>query len=464
MTIHAEHKSTLPIFVPTTRYFLGRSMMSVGLTRCDGHEERFQRSTASYAVSALLKLTIGSNIALVTTRATSMSLLEKLDARAPITVLVTGACGQIAYKCVTCIVAHICDNKPMPAISDIASKRLSCAAALPSSPLHSLIFLIARGDMLGADQPVILHLLDIPAFESKLEAVVMELEDIASPVLTAVRATTSYEVAFAGVDVALLVGARPRGPGMERADLLTANAAIFRGQGDALNRLASRDVKVLVVGNPANTNALIAARAAPSLPRSSFTALTRLDQNRGTGMIARRLGVVPARVKTVIIWGNHSTTQFPDARFAVVTDLPRPGDVAGVPALVNDTTWLNTTFVEDIQQRGKAVIDKRGASSAASAAEAITNHVRDWVLGSAGNIISMGEYKWRPSDDRRHASYDTPALRYYGTCIISVCPVSLCWFFLIMRTTESHAALQASGATAQRTASATLRGSFSPCP
>lgn len=272
------------------------------------------------------------------------TLLQKLDAKEPITVLVTGAAGQIAY---------------------------------------SLIYLVARGALFGEAQRVNIHLLDIPPLAEKLDAIVMELDDCASPVVAKVVATTDYAVAFAGVDVALLVGARPRGPGMERKDLLAANAAIFKGQGEALERYASRDVKVLVVGNPANTNALIAAKFAPSIPRANFTALTRLDQNRAKSAIAKRTGTAVDAVTGVIIWGNHSTTQYPDVRFATAAGAP-------VPAAVADDAWLHGPFITAIQQRGKAVIDKRGASSAASAAHAIVDHVRDWLLGSAGAWVSMG--------------------------------------------------------------------------
>lgn len=275
-----------------------------------------------------------------------MSIAEKLSTKQPITVLVTGACGQIAYN---------------------------------------LIYFLARGDAFGADQPINIHLLDIPAFNDKLDAIVMELDDCASSVVKNIVATTSYEDAFKGVDVALLVGARPRGPGMERKDLLQANASIFKGQGEALEKYASRDCKVLVVGNPANTNALIAATYAPSIPRANFTALTRLDQNRAKAQVAKRSSVGVADVKNVLIWGNHSTTQYPDVRFATA---------AGKPAFeaIGDDAWLKGDFITTIQQRGKAVIDKRGASSAASAANAIIDHVHDWLLGSNGEMVSMGVY------------------------------------------------------------------------
>lgn len=274
------------------------------------------------------------------------TLLEKLDSKSPISVLITGAAGQIAYN---------------------------------------LIYFVARGDLFGRDQPVNLHILDIAPMADKLEAVVMELEDCASPCLAKIVSTTDDVTAFTGIDVALLVGARPRGPGMERKDLLTANAAIFKRQGELLDTYASKDVKVVVVGNPANTNALIAATLAPSIPKENFTALTRLDQNRAKAQIAKRLGKGVGEVKDVIIWGNHSTTQYPDVRFAKVGG-------AAVPDAVADKAWLEGSFISTIQQRGKAVIDKRGASSAASAANAIIDHMRDWLLGSSGEIVSMGVY------------------------------------------------------------------------
>ena len=259
---------------------------------------------------------------------------------------------------------------------------------------------MARGDLLGPDQPIRLVLLDIPPLAAKLTPLLMELEDCGSRVLAGATATVDVATAFTGVDIALLVGSRPRGPGMERSDLLAANAAIFRTQGDALNRLASRDVRVVVVGNPANTNALIAAKSAPSLPPTAFTSLTRLDQSRAVGLIGRRLGVAcPAsHVSGVVIWGNHSTTQFPDARYATISGLgARPQDSVGVPGALGaagDAAWLHGDFVTAVQQRGKEVIDARGASSAASAAEAIVAHTRDWLLGSGGVINSMGEGVW----------------------------------------------------------------------
>lgn len=210
-----------------------------------------------------------------------------------------------------------------------------------------------------------------------------------------VVATTDYATAFADIDVALLVGARPRGPGMERKDLLTANANIFRGQGEALDKYAKKSVLVLVVGNPANTNALIASTFAPSIPRTKFSCLTRLDHNRARSMLASKLNVSPSGVKNVIIWGNHSATQFPDVRYAMVSgrNPARPHDVSSVAASLPEAKeWLRGEFITLIQQRGKAVIDRRGASSAASAAVAIVDHVRDWWCGSSNEIVSMGVY------------------------------------------------------------------------
>lgn len=218
----------------------------------------------------------------------------------------------------------------------------------------------------------------------------MEVEDTAAELVAGVVCATDEQTAFTDIDVALLVGARPRGPGMERKDLLQANAAIFRSQGAALDKWAKKTVKVLVVGNPANTNALIAAQNAPSIPKANFTALTRLDHNRAKGALAKRLSVNAGDIRNVIIWGNHSTTQYPDVRFATVEGAPRGHDSSSVPALVADEAWLRGEFISTIQQRGKAVIDKRGASSAASAASAIVDHVHDWMLGSSGEIVSMG--------------------------------------------------------------------------
>ncbi len=247
---------------------------------------------------------------------------------------------------------------------------------------YALLFRIAAGDMLGKDQPVILQLLEIPPAMKALEGVVMELADCAFPLLHGVEASDDPNVAFRDADVALLVGSRPRGPGMERKDLLEANGAIFTAQGKALDAVASRDVKVLVVGNPANTNALIAMRNAPSLSPQSFTAMTRLDHNRALSQLAAKAGTQVANVQKMIIWGNHSSTQVPDVEHATV---------AGGPATdLVDPAWVDGEFIPTVQQRGAAIIAARGASSAASAANAATDHVRDWLLGTpAGDWTSM---------------------------------------------------------------------------
>ncbi len=250
---------------------------------------------------------------------------------------------------------------------------------------YSLLFRIASGHMLGNDQPVILQLLEItPALEA-LKGVIMELEDCAFPLLAGVIGTDDAEVAFKDIDYALLVGARPRGPGMERKDLLEANAAIFSTQGKALNKVAKRSVKVLVVGNPANTNALIAQRNAPDLAPTQFTAMTRLDHNRAKAQLAQKTGKHVNDVKKVTIWGNHSSTQYPDISQATV-------DGKAAKDLV-DESWYKNTFIPDVQQRGAAIIKARGLSSAASAANAAIEHVRDWVAGSPeGDTLSMGIY------------------------------------------------------------------------
>ena len=257
---------------------------------------------------------------------------------------------------------------------------------------YSLVFMIASGAAFGASRRVLLRLLDLPQCADKLEALRMELEDCGYPLLAGVEASAASVEAFADADYALLVGSRPRAPGMERRDLLAANAAIFREQGAALDRVAKRSVRVLCVGNPANTNALLAARAAPGLPRAAFTSLTRLDQTRATGMLARRLGANPGDIHGVIVWGNHSATQYADARFAVREGFPRPQDSAGVPACVGDAAWLQGDFVRAVQQRGAEVMNKRQGSSAASAAQAICDHVRDWSQGTRGHWVSMGVY------------------------------------------------------------------------
>ncbi|MGP9690795.1 malate dehydrogenase [Psychrobacter sp. AOP30-A2-5] len=250
---------------------------------------------------------------------------------------------------------------------------------------YAMLFRIASGEMLGKDQPVILQLLEIAPALDALKGVVMELEDCAFPLLAGIVQTDDATVAFKDVDYALLVGSRPRGPGMERKDLLEANAAIFSAQGKALNDVASRDVKVLVVGNPANTNALIAQRNAPDLDPRNFTAMTRLDHNRAMAQLAGKTDSTVNDVKKMIIWGNHSSTQYPDLTAATIN---------GKPALdLVDREWYEATYIPEVQQRGAAIIKARGASSAASAANAAIAHVRTWALGTDENDwVSMGVY------------------------------------------------------------------------
>ncbi|MBZ0328752.1 malate dehydrogenase [Halomonas sp. ANAO-440] len=245
---------------------------------------------------------------------------------------------------------------------------------------YSLIFRIAAGDMLGPDQPVILQLLEITPAMDALNGVVMEVNDCAFPLVQDIVATDDPNVAFKDADFALLVGARPRGPGMERKDLLEANAAIFSVQGKALNDNASRDVRVLVVGNPANTNALIASCNAPDLSPRQFTAMTRLDHNRALTQLAQKTGKRVTDVENMIIWGNHSATQYPDLAHTKVD---------GKPAFdLVERDWYENTFIPDVQQRGAAIIKARGASSAASAASSAIDHMRDWALGTDG-VVSM---------------------------------------------------------------------------
>ena len=253
----------------------------------------------------------------------------------PVRVVITGAAGQIGYQ---------------------------------------LAFRIASGQMLGTDQPVILQLLEIPPALPALQGVVMELDDCAFPTLAGVVATDDASVAFKDADYALLVGARPRGPGMERKDLLEANAKIFSAQGAAMNDVASRDIKVLVVGNPANTNALIAQSNAPDLDAGNFTAMTRLDHNRAIAQLAAKTDQHVTGIRNRIIWGNHSATQYPDVSHATVDGKPASSLV--------DAGWLTSDFIPTVQQRGAAIIKARGASSAASAASAAIDHVRDWALGT----------------------------------------------------------------------------------
>jgi len=247
---------------------------------------------------------------------------------------------------------------------------------------YQLCFRIAAGDMLGPDQPVILQLLEIKPALGMLDGVVMELRDAAFPLLMDIVATDDAETAFQDTDYALLVGARPRGPGMERSDLISANGKIFGPQGAAMNKVASRDIKVLVVGNPANTNALIARAAAPDLDPRNFTAMTRLDHNRSLAQLADKTGTHSSNITNMLVWGNHSATQYPDIRFASV-------DGKAASDLV-DQDWYRDTFIPDVQQRGATIIKARGASSAASAASAAIDHVRSWALGTPeGDWVSM---------------------------------------------------------------------------
>lgn len=263
---------------------------------------------------------------------------------------------------------------------------------------YALLFRIASGSMLGQDQPVILQLLEITPAMGALEGVVMELNDCAFPLLHDIVISDDPEVAFKDADFALLVGARPRGPGMERKDLLEANAAIFSGQGKAINNVASRDIKVLVVGNPANTNALIASANAPDLDADQFTAMTRLDHNRALSQLAEKTGAHTTDIKRMTIWGNHSNTQYPDISNATVKGEAAAGMV--------DQSWLEDNFIPTVQERGAAIIKARGASSAASAAAAAIEHMRTWALGTAeGDWVSMAI----PSD----GSYDIePGIMY----------------------------------------------------
>jgi malate dehydrogenase len=287
-------------------------------------------------------------------------------AKAPMRVAVTGAAGQIGY---------------------------------------SLLFRIANGDLLGKDQPVILQLLEIPDEKAQkaLTGVMMELEDCAFPLLAGMTAHSDPMTAFKDIDVALLVGARPRGPGMERKDLLSANAQIFTAQGKALNAVAKKTVKVLVVGNPANTNAYIAMKSAPDIPAKNFTAMLRLDHNRALSQLANKLNKPVADIEKLVVWGNHSPTMYPDYRFATV-------DGKSVKDSINDAAWNKDTFIPTVGKRGAAIIDARGLSSAASAANAAIDHIRDWVLGTNGKWVTMGI----PSK----GEYGIPAEVIYGYPVI----------------------------------------------
>jgi len=250
---------------------------------------------------------------------------------------------------------------------------------------YALLFRIASGEMLGKDQPVILQLLEVPVDKAQeaLKGVMMELQDCAFPLLAGMEAHSDPMAAFKDTDYALLVGARPRGPGMERADLLAANAQIFTAQGKALNAVASRNVKVLVVGNPANTNAYIAMKSAPDLPRKNFTAMLRLDHNRALSQIAAKTGKPVASIQQLAVWGNHSPTMYADYRFATI-------DGASVKDMINDQVWNAETFLPTVGKRGAAIIAARGVSSAASAANAAIDHMRDWALGTQGAWVTMG--------------------------------------------------------------------------
>ena len=250
---------------------------------------------------------------------------------------------------------------------------------------YALLFRIASGEMLGKDQPVILQLLEIPDEKAQkaLKGVMMELDDCAFPLLAGMQAHSEAKSAFKDTDYALLVGARPRGPGMERADLLAANAQIFTAQGRALNDADSRNVKVLVVGNPANTNAYIAMKSAPDLPARNFTAMLRLDHNRALSQLAAKTGKPVASIKNLAVWGNHSPTMYADYRFATI-------DGASVKDLINDQVWNKDVFLPTVGKRGAAIIEARGLSSAASAANAAIDHMRDWALGTHGAWVTMG--------------------------------------------------------------------------
>jgi malate dehydrogenase len=282
--------------------------------------------------------------------------------KSPVRVAVTGAAGQIGY---------------------------------------SLVFRIAAGEMLGKDQPIILQLLELPIDKAQaaLKGVMMELEDCAFPLIAGMTGTADPKVAFKDADLAILVGAKPRGPGMERKDLLLENAKIFIEQGKALDAVASRNIKVLGVGNPANTNAYIAMKSAPSLTKRNFTAMLRLDHNRALSQLAKKCGKPVGSIEKLIVWGNHSPTMYPDYRFATA-------DGASLKALINDENWNRTVFLPTVGKRGAAVIEARGLSSAASAANAAIDHMHDWMLGTGGQWVTMGV----PSD----GSYGIPEGVIYG--------------------------------------------------
>ena len=250
---------------------------------------------------------------------------------------------------------------------------------------YAILFRIASGEMLGKDQPVVLSLLEVPVEKAQqaLQGVIMELQDCAFPLLVGIEAHSDPMTAFKDVDYALLIGSRPRGPGMERAELLAVNAEIFTAQGKALNAVASRDVRVLVVGNPANTNAYIAMKSAPDLPRKNFTAMLRLDHNRALSQLAEKTGKAVADIEKMTVWGNHSPTMYADYRFATING-------ESVAKMINDQDWNANTFLPTVGKRGAAIIEARGSSSAASAANAAIDHMRDWALGTNGKWVTMG--------------------------------------------------------------------------
>jgi malate dehydrogenase len=264
---------------------------------------------------------------------------------------------------------------------------------------YSLLFRIANGDMLGKDQPVILQLLDIPAAVGAVKGVVMELDDCAFPLLAGVVVTDDPKVAFKDADYALLVGARPRSKGMERKDLLEANGAIFTVQGKALNDHANRECRILVVGNPANTNAYIAMKSAPDLPPENFTAMLRLDHNRALSQLSAKTGQPVESIEKLVVWGNHSPTMYPDYRFAVAGGKP-------LKSMIGDDQWNEATFIPTVGKRGAAIIEARGLSSAASAANAAIDHMRDWALGTGGRWVTMGI--------RSTGAYGIPVDTIYG--------------------------------------------------
>jgi malate dehydrogenase len=284
--------------------------------------------------------------------------------KAPVRVAVTGAAGQIGY---------------------------------------SLLFRIASGEMLGKDQPVVLQLLDLPQAQTAVKGVMMELEDCAFPLLAGMFTTDDPNVAFKDAQVAILVGSRPRSKGMERKDLLEANGAIFTVQGKALNDNADRNVKVLVVGNPANTNAFIAMKSAPDLNPRQFTAMLRLDHNRALSQLAAKTGKPVSSIRKMAVWGNHSPTMYADYRFATI-------DGQGIKGMINDEAWNRDTFLPTVGKRGAAIIEARGLSSAASAANAAIDHIRNWWLGSNGDWVTMGI----PSD----GSYGIPEGLMYGFPVV----------------------------------------------